>query len=123
MNVDGWGVGFFDGVIFWCWCSLVLLWGDMLFYLVVLVLCSYCIFVVVCLVIVGMLIEVSVILLFIDGYWLLVYNGVVDCVVLLVGLVVELVCDSVIFVVIIFVYGLDVLGDIIVKVGVVDLNV
>lgn len=120
MNADGWGAGFFDGAVPRRWRSAAPLWGDASFASVAPALRSGCVVAAVRSASVGMPIEASATAPFSDGHWLLSHNGIVDRAALPVIADAESSCDSAVLAAIIFSEGLDVLADIICRVGAAD---
>ncbi len=120
LNADGWGVGFFDGVVPRRWRSAAPLWGDASVASVAPALRSHCVVAAVRSATVGMPIEASATAPFSDGTWLLSHNGRIDRRVLPPGLVAESVCDSALLAALIFDRGLDALGEVVQEVGAAD---
>ncbi|HUO38434.1 MAG TPA: ergothioneine biosynthesis protein EgtC [Mycobacterium sp.] len=127
MNADGWGVGFFAagreaGEISQPrrWRSAAPLWGDASFASVAPVLSSRCVVAAVRSATVGMPIEASASAPFTNGEWLLSHNGRVDCDVLPAARRAESVVDSARLAELIFVRGLDALGETVTEVGASD---
>jgi glutamine amidotransferase len=126
MNVDGWGVGFYDDGVVRRWRSASPLWGDASFASVAPTLRSGCIVAAVRSASVGMPIEPSASAPFTDGTWLLSHNGLVDRAVLPASAEVfrlaESTNDSALLAALIFDRGVASLGDTIVEVAAADPN-
>lgn len=122
MNADGWGVGFFDGLVERRWRSAAPMWGDASFASVAPALRSGSIVAAVRSATIGMPIEPSASAPFTDGTWLLSHNGVVDRGVLPLSAKAESTVDSALLAALIFDRGLDALGDTIAEVGAADPN-
>ena len=122
MNADGWGVGFFDGVVARRWRSAAPLWGDASFASVAPALHSGCVVAAVRSASVGMPIEASACAPFTDGSWLLSHNGLVDRAVLPSSAHAESTNDSALLAALIFDRGIDALGATIAGVAAEDPN-
>lgn len=120
MNADGWGAGFFDGPVPRRWRSAAPLWGDTSFASVAPALRSHCVVAAVRSATVGMPIDASATAPFSDGHWLLSHNGVVDRSVLPASVSAEPLCDSAVLAGLIFAEGLDVLADVVRRIGAAD---